>query len=285
MVRVLRCLYTACLVGIALAGTPLPADESTLDASLIAQYHFDEFEGATAFLDSSFSGNNGSCTGTTCPVTGELGVFGSAARFDGGNDYIIVADNANLDNTASLSVQIWFFPTTVDGQPDGLVSKRVTSGSNESYSLFLYTSNRLNVDIHGTNNRFFTTTAFTANRWYHVTVVFDGSQVAANRVRVYINGREDSGSPFTEASATIPNQASSLHLGMLNAAYGNGFHGLIDEVSIYNAVLTTDEVQNFYRDGAWRIHNHYLGSTGTLGRLLSGLTQTISPLWRVFPQS
>ncbi|MCB0416401.1 MAG: LamG domain-containing protein [Bdellovibrionaceae bacterium] len=262
------------------------ASHNELDAALVAQYHFDEFDGATSFLDSSFSGNNGSCTGATCPATGEMGVFGSAPRFDGSDDYIIVADNANLDNTAALSIQVWFFPTVSDGQPDGLVSKRVTSGSQEAYSVFMYTGSRIYVDIDTSNNRFSTTSTISANRWYHLVVTYDGSQSAANRVRVYFNGQEDGSSPFNETSTSIPNRSSSLHIGMLNAAYGNGFHGLIDEVSIYTSVLSPADVKDAFREGSWRIHNEYLSrafSFSADGFKLSS-PQVLSGLWRLFPR-
>ncbi|MEZ4751655.1 MAG: LamG domain-containing protein [Bdellovibrionota bacterium] len=261
------------------------ASDSALDAALVAQYHLDEFDGATSFLDSSFSGNNGSCSGGTCPASGEMGVFGSAPRFDGTDDYIIVADNNNLDTTATLSIQIWFFPTTVDGQPDGLVSKRTTAGSQEAYSVFLYTSNRIYVDIDGSNNRFFASTTLSANRWYHVVVTYDGSQTAANRVRVYVNGREDSGSPFNETSTSIPNRSSALHIGMLNAAYGNGFHGLMDEVSIYTSVLSRADIENAFRAGAWRIHNEYLAHAFSFSDgLRHPSAHILSGLWRLFPR-
>ncbi len=226
---------------------------SLSQGAIVAHYHFDEAQGATTFLDSSFSGNNGTCVTTGCPVTGAMGMFNSAARFDGTDDLITVADNVNLDNTATMSFQMWFFPTTVDGQPDAILSKRTGIDNNDSYSLFLYTGNRLAIDIINTNNRASTTATFAANRWYHVTVTYDGAQASTDRVRAYINGVEDAGSPFNELTASIPNNASPLYLGMLNAGYGNGFTGLMDEVIIHNTVLSRSEAEQTFEDGRWRL--------------------------------
>ncbi|MEZ4751653.1 MAG: hypothetical protein R3B54_13825 [Bdellovibrionota bacterium] len=88
--------------GIALAtGSP--------DANLVGLYHLDEATGTTTYRDSSFSGNDGTCTAPACPTNVEMGKFNSAAAFDG-NDEIIIPDANNLDNTAALTVQLWFFP-------------------------------------------------------------------------------------------------------------------------------------------------------------------------------
>ncbi len=224
-----------------------------LGHQLVGLYHLDEGEGDTTYIDSSIAGNNGSCTTTACPTNVEIGKFNSAAFFDG-NDHILIPDAANLDNTATLTMSVWFFPTTLSGDPRGLISKRVDQSNGQSYSLYIHTANRIYVDIdkQATDNRFFISNTVQVNRWYHIVVVYNGGLAAANRVNVYFNGNLDSSSPHNEGSATIPNYASALHIGSLNAGYAQDFVGAIDEVAIYRAAIPARGVREMYERGAWR---------------------------------
>ncbi|MCB9254369.1 MAG: LamG domain-containing protein [Bdellovibrionaceae bacterium] len=225
------------------------------DANLVGLYHLDEATGTTTYRDSSFSGNDGTCTAPACPTNVEMGKFNSAAAFDG-NDEIVIPDANNLDNTSALTIQMWFFPTTLTGAPRGLVSKRTSAAAGQAYSIFLWTGNSITVDVdkQATNERFSITNTVQINRWYHVALVYDGSLSAANRVNVYFNGTLDPGSPFTEGSSSIANYTSDLYIGALNLAYAQDYIGVVDEVAIYNAALPADAIQDQFSRGLWRVH-------------------------------
>ena len=55
----------------------------------ILDMRFDEANGATRFADNAAYDRSGTCTGSTCPLTGEAvrGQVGLAVQFDGLNDY------------------------------------------------------------------------------------------------------------------------------------------------------------------------------------------------------
>ena len=74
-------------------------------ASLVSWWDGDEVSGTTAF--DIQDGNDGTMIGGVGIVSGKVG---NAFSFDGLNDYVEVADNANLDFGAidSFSITAWF---------------------------------------------------------------------------------------------------------------------------------------------------------------------------------
>jgi hypothetical protein len=190
-------------------------------------------------VDSSGSGNAATLNGPSW-TSGEIG---GALNFDGVNDYVSVPDASNLDNTSALTISFWVKPTILDGSPRGIVSKRTASGSQDAYSVFFYTGNKIHVDIDTGNNRFSTNTVFLTNTWYHVVVTYDGTLASAGRVNVYVNGALDK--TATETSASIPNYASGLTLGKLGGTTSY-FAGSLDDVRIYNRAFTATEVGNLF---------------------------------------
>ena len=78
---------------------------------LVAGYGFDEGTGTTA-ADSSGRGNTGTLANGT---TWAFGRFGTAASFDGVNDWVTAADAASLDLTTGMTLEAWVMPTVNTG--------------------------------------------------------------------------------------------------------------------------------------------------------------------------
>ena len=83
--------------------------------------------------------------------------------------------------------------------------------------------------------------ALKLNMWNHVAVTWDGSPTA-NNVHIYVNGIEStyqlSTSGFgTRATDTI----SKLYIGN-NQSNTSGWAGNIDQVRIYNQILSIQEI-------------------------------------------
>ena len=68
--------------------------------------HLDEKEGQ--LLDSSGQNNHGTASGG--PVYGGAGTYGTTLTFDGADDVVTVADTADLDLTAALTLEAWADP-------------------------------------------------------------------------------------------------------------------------------------------------------------------------------
>ncbi|MGH2897044.1 MAG: LamG-like jellyroll fold domain-containing protein, partial [Solirubrobacteraceae bacterium] len=82
-----------------------------------------------------------------------------------------------------------------------------------------------------------------------VTVVYDGTVAAAQRARVFLNGTLDVTKP--ETSAVLTKYPSTLHVGCMPAPTASdptqqNFIGELDEVVIWNRVLTDAEITQWY---------------------------------------
>jgi beta-glucanase (GH16 family)/regulation of enolase protein 1 (concanavalin A-like superfamily) len=211
------------------------AAPATADPSLVLRLKLDESSGTTA-TDSSGGNNHGTASGGLVWQTSQ-GQLTGAAEFNGSDSYIAVPDSASLDNTSAFTLSWWFKANTFNGS--GLVAKRISFDNNNSYGTFLTVDGKLNVDFNSNNNRFTSTTTFNPGAWYHVAMVFDGTLTEAQRAKLYVNGTLDKTS--TETSTSIPNYASTLHIGTLLPG-SPVFDGLIDEVRFHRRALSASEI-------------------------------------------
>ncbi len=156
------------------------------------------------------------------------------------NDLMTVADADNLDNTAGLTILTVTRPISIDNSTArAIVSKRIDVGDNQSYTIFYYMSNKIDVDVQGNDNRFATSTVFQAGRDYIFSVLFDGSLAAGSRVKTYINENLDN--TATETSTSILNNASPVTIGSMNLSDGRPFGGYIAEVIVFRKTLNVAE--------------------------------------------
>jgi PKD repeat protein len=212
------------------------APSAAADPTLALRLKLDESSGTTA---SDSSGNNLHATATGGVAwLPDGGALTGAASFNGTDSHLAVADHPLLDNTAAFTLSYWFRANTL-GNNTGHVAKRVTFDNQNSYGTFLGLDGKLTVDINSNNNRFTSTTTFNTGAWYHVAVVFDGSLASTERARLYVNGSLDK--TATETSTSIPNHASTLHIGTLLAG-SPVFDGLIDEVRFHRRALGAPEI-------------------------------------------
>ena len=231
---ILRCAATTA-AGTGSDDHTINVTAATADPSLVLRLKLDESAGTTA-TDSSGSSNHGTTNGGLLWQTAG-GQLTGAAEFNGADSYIAVADSPSLDNTSAFTLSWWFKANTFNNA--GLVAKRITPTSNNSYGAFLTVDGKLNVDINTGNDRFTSATTFNLGAWYHIAVVFDGSLAQAQRAKLYVNGTLDT--TTTETSTSIPDNASILHIGTLFP--GNPvFDGLIDEVRFHRRALSASEI-------------------------------------------
>ncbi len=176
-------------------------------------------------------------------------------RFDGVNDILSVPDDDSLDGTSGLNFISVFDIKQVNGQPDGLISKRVNSSSNESYSFFFYSGNMMNVDINGLRRSF--STPFTSNTEYLLNITFDGSKPAAQRLKMY-DQNTDYGFADHSASAIL-DTTSDLHIGAFNAGYSINryYDGDMSELILHRKALDANSTEslliNQYQSAKWDI--------------------------------
>lgn len=206
------------------------------NAGLVLWHKFDEASGTTA-TDSSFSNNNGTLQNSPTWTTGHLA---GGLSFDGSNDVVSVAPSASLNNLSAVTLSAWIRPNNAGENSFGRVLQKESG-----LKLYLTSSNQVAFEVtHGTTNLKRTTgsNAISYGTWTHVVVTWTGSATASN-VHIYLNGTEvGSYSTTTNGSGTRTDDSTgNLNIGN-NATLDRSFNGLLDEIRIYNRVLSAAEI-------------------------------------------
>ncbi len=211
---------------------------------LIAYYPFNA--GSTA--DLSGNGNNGTNYGATL-TTDHLGNPNSAYRFNGNGQYIEVPHSSTFNFSSNqMSISMW---VKVEAFPPGsftsiAVSKQSGSGTTQSgfnINQGSQTSFGLLLSSGGANFGGSTvpSNSTTLNTFRHVVFTYDGTTA-----RAYLNGTISQTS--SSQTATIGANTVPLRLGKANWVNINAvdFTGVLDDIAIYNRVLTPQEVSSIY---------------------------------------
>jgi hypothetical protein len=193
--------------------------------------------------DQSGNGNHGVVAGATL-TTDRRGESISAYSFDGLNDGIYVT-GFNI-NPETFTISLWFYART-DGDAN---SKELIQRSNPSdkndwcWNVSWYKKNgpsRLYSGVKTTGG-LVTDSADGAskNRWNHVIMTWDGSTK-----KVYINGLLKR-TKYAPGSMDYSNKIG-LYIGYDSET--GYFNGVIDDIRIYNRVLSLDEMAQLSNEG------------------------------------
>ncbi len=207
--------------------------ESTVASdNLVGWWKFDESSGSVA-TDSSGEGNNGSINNLAAGNIGVTGKSGLAFDFDGSNDDVSIPDATSIRPNQNYSVSLWFKPTSLSGSYTHLVAKK--GASIISYGIWINPSNKLYFEVNDGSVHGLTGTAtISTGNWYYAVATYDGTDL-----KIYLNGNLESST--TSAGININYNSNDLFIG--SGAFNNNFHGIIDDVRIYNYPLTQTEIQ------------------------------------------
>ncbi|MBZ5555628.1 MAG: putative Ig domain-containing protein [Acidobacteriia bacterium] len=175
--------------------------------------------------------NNGTFTNGATYTSG--GKVAGAFSFDGVDDYV---DIPSMNIGITFSLEFWVFPTRT-GLLEHLVSNTY-AGSN--FGQFYLISGQLYYYQGGSTRLSTPANSVALNTWSHVALTYDGAVA-----RVYVNGTLQG----TSGQHTMTfNNALRLGHDISNSSSGY-FKGLLDEVSLYNRVLTADEILAIFNAG------------------------------------
>jgi outer membrane protein assembly factor BamB len=100
-----------------------------------------------------------------------------------------------------------------------------------------------------------------ANDWFHFVLIFDGQQSEENRIRVIVNNTSDM--HYWSGSGTLGTSTKNTSLHMYVGGQTHYFqtlqsryNGIIDDIRIYNRVLSSGEIKTSYLEGGWDTTNH-----------------------------
>ncbi|MBP2331193.1 glucose/arabinose dehydrogenase [Kibdelosporangium banguiense] len=198
-------------------------------AQAIAAYNFNEGSGAV-LNDRSGRGHNGAVSGAAWGT----GNTGGGLTFDGVDDVVTVGDSNLLDLTNAMTLEAWVRPSAGGTAWRTVMMKERADGL--SYSL--YSDNAASrptswIRVGSTDRSVNGTSAVPANTWTHLAVTYD-----ATTIRFYVNGTQVATAPSSGALLTSDNP---LRIGG-NLIWGEYFSGSLDDVRVYNRVLTAAEI-------------------------------------------
>jgi len=207
---------------------------SITSAKLVGWWKLDEASGNIAY-DSSGNGNDGTIGGNPQWVAGQIG---GALQFDGSGDYVDCGNDASLDiygDDAQATIALWVNTPNVAQVHGSLLTK---GDWNDAYSLLIKGEPRKLWAADSDTT--LSADPLTNNQWYHVAVTTDG---ATGEVKFYIDGQLSG----VRTKNSIGIERTSVPICIGREQHGSGrwyFNGIIDDVRIYNHVLTQNGVQD-----------------------------------------
>ena len=215
-----------------------PPEPPTPDPNLIAHWKLDETSGTVAY-DSAGTNN-----GTVYGAAWTAGQFAGALSFDGDTDYVDVPDSDDFVPPVG-TISVWVKLNTWGENNFGRIMCHLAGpvgnrngfdwnvrGSDHNFGFCMY---------NGTSSCSVNSApeSLTLNNWYHLTVVWNGTNMIG-----YVNGSQSA----VSTQLTSPgNPAYDLFIGRVTDTSLYDFNGAIDDVRIYNRALTAEDIQKIYQ--------------------------------------
>ena len=205
---------------------------------LVGWWKFDETNGTVAY-DSSGNGNDGNLTGGPTWSTGKIG---GALSFDGSDDFVDLGNSSDIALTLNKSLSMWLKPTAFGSRRNPYNRSyggtgTLTIETDGSISYFYGTAGR-DADPYGTYRPL---GGLTLNSWMHYCLV---RNLSSMKVYLYLDGNLDK-----EITAIHSTAVASSDNAFIGKGYASNYHGLIDDVRIYDRALSAEEVQALYNLG------------------------------------
>jgi|AntAceMinimDraft_17_1070374.scaffolds.fasta_scaffold04002_2 hypothetical protein len=223
---------------------------------LVSCYKLDENEGTTAH-DSSIHNNDGTIYGADWID----GILGHALDFDGINDHVEIPNSESLQLDGDLTLSFWLHPNNIGS---GMLNPLDKSYGGE-FALTIETNGLLHY-YHGTNRQSgyywgwapFNAGTLVNGEWQLITITRDSS---TNTMRSYLNGELVKTTAYSTDPNKIPS-SSSYPVKIARGYTGSGYGGVIDEVKLYDIVLSDNEIKSLYGVVAtWHMDEPYWNGT------------------------
>ena len=192
--------------------------------------------------------------GTNQGSTNVSGVIGDARDFEvTDTQYIDYGDNIDVTGNY-LSINVWVKPETQIGQ--FIVAK--DENGQRSYGLKLNSGGALDFEIGGASGG--NEGTYSTGSWQMITAIFDNTDTG-NELQFWVNGVNVAND---SSSGSLADTTADFRIGMRE--YGGSeqqFDGSIDELSIWNKVITKEKIEQLYNSGNALIATSITTSTQT----------------------
>ena len=229
------------------AGSVLPAKAAESSTTLIAKYDFEDVSGTTVPNEANgVNGFHGTLKGNNVSIEANT-VLGKSLKFTDGTEGHMLIENIVNTGTTSYSMSMWYKYDTSFSRGNKKTVLFQQSGSGRTL-LTLTAENKYHTYVDASD--VYSDNAVETGEWQHVTYVYDS---ANQKAKFYINGVLDS-----EKSAGT-NEVNAL-TNLLIGRHKNGgsdplsMRGLVDEICIYEGIVTDAEAMAIYKEKADLVH-------------------------------
>ncbi|MDB4302064.1 LamG domain-containing protein [bacterium] len=232
--------------------TATPAILATDHPNLVAMYTMDNISGAT-LVDESSNTNDGTITGAVA-VAGKIG---NALNFDAPAEVVHVYSSALNMSTSDWAVSGWI-KTSDTTKNKSVIQKRGQPGdgsTTEGWFVQVNTAGYLTgfidpVTAQGSPVEIASLTTVNTGVWTHFAVVWDRS----GSLYIYLGGALDNSGSIAALDGVTISTADSAAIGN-NSSPGlatsvTDFIGDIDQLRIFNRVLTQPEITALHNEGS-----------------------------------
>ncbi len=240
------------------------AGQITLPPNNLGLVGYWSFEDATGTIVTDFSGNGnvGTLTNMDANTDWVAGKLGKALDFDGTDDYVSVGDTSSFKflhgglNTSAFTSTISFWIKINDislQEVSGIMSTGDAGSSTVGINVYYDNENdtrRLTYSItNGLGGQpviFAYKSSFfpNDNNWHLVTITYDQALGSAN-AKFYLDGTYIGPSNKAGNTPSTSNSYGALRLGSI-VYDGLKLRGKLDDVRVYNRVLTDSEITKLY---------------------------------------
>jgi hypothetical protein len=208
--------------------------------SVVGYWKLDEGSGSSV-ADSSGDGHTGSLINSPKWTAGK---FGDALSFSAGVGYVAIPGGGSLAslNRVGVTVSAWIKPASAGGGGRG----RIVDKDNNDVGWFfsMYTPNTIQFAVDqfsGSQPNRISTNAVGLNTWQHVAATWDGT-VNGGNIHLYVGGVPADGTAVNGSGTAQSDVSTPLTIGNRPIDVARGFDGSIDDVHVYNRVLSASEI-------------------------------------------
>ena len=219
---------------------------SSVSAELVAHWKLDD-EGTGTVIDSSGNGHHGTLVGDAHFVPG---LFDEALELDGDGDYVVIDDYKGIvgdgTNTPAFSVTAWIRKEGPVGGDGEIIGWGSTGGGNRMEFRFNGGNNRVRIECGGGNAQ--NDTELTTGQWHHVALTVRENSTYESGVTFYLDG-QDNTRANVDPDPIHPTENFDVKIGLRYNEDNRLYTGLIDDLRIYDKVLTITEVRDIIELG------------------------------------
>lgn len=232
---------------------------------LVGWWTMDGPDTLTNIADKSVEGNHGFLVHQGSGTTTTSGPIGQALGTDGSNDYVNAGSAASLDDIQAqggggMTVSLWLKVRSYVVVNPHLIAKpdvnttagrwgiRIESGT-ARFRFFKDFNGATDMTIASANNTF---TVSESNKWHHMVLTWASTTDASASGQFYLNNVALAMSNTNATANSGPVSDASTNLGIINASGTTvaPLDGYLDDVRLYNRVLSTAEITRLYQIGA-----------------------------------